>query len=425
MFLSEKVLYWTICLTPIWWLSGIQVLLYPTVVFILLTLNFGLDKLIRASIPQCVWSWLLMTLIMIWTAIMGLYAVDYAPLKAAAAFMMLYKSYLLVFASLLLPFFCRIRVRVITRATAWLASGFLATLAIEIAMLFLKIGGVGYLPLLAKLIPGDKQSLRVTFAVWQPFFGIPLPRTVLYTADPPIVGVCAILFFFICLGETNSNLRKTALTGCVVALIISQSRLAWICFPLVLGLMGCLRNNWIRQGFLWTTALTALASSFLGIAFKDFLTQPMEIFTKARPESSTDREVVVRKTLEAWQEKPWFGWGTVQGSVQWHIYDIALGAFSTYPSVLYLHGIFGLVVFLFAQFSTVAAFWNGAAQGNPLHLRAIASLLGLYFLCSGMPFTWMIIYFWFFFIWLGAILAETQQQEHLSFQNQRLAQWVG
>jgi O-antigen ligase len=425
MSLSEKVLYWTICLTPVWWLSGIQVLLYPTVVFILLILNFDLDKLIRASIPQCVWSWLLMTLIMIWTAIMGLYAVDFALLKAAAAFMMLYKSYLLVFSSVLLPFFCRIRVRVITRATAWLASGFLVTLAIEIAMLFLKIGGVGYLPLFAKLIPGDKQSLRVTFAVWQPFFGIPLPRTVLYTADPPIVGVCAILFFFICLGEPHSNLRKTALTGCLAALLISQSRLAWICFPLVLGLVGCLRNNWIRQGFLWTTALTALASSFLGIAFKDFLTQPMEIFTKARPESSTDRELVVRKTLEAWQEKPWFGWGTVQGSVQWHIYDIALGAFSTYPSVLYLHGIFGLAVFLFAQFSTVVAFWKGAAQGNPLHLRAIASLLGLYFLCSGMPFTWMIIYFWFFFIWLGAILAETQQQEHLSFQDQRLAQWVG
>jgi O-antigen ligase len=425
MSLSEKVLYWTICLTPVWWLSGVQVLLYPTVVFTILILNFNLDRLIRASIPQCVWSWLLMTLIMIWTAIMGLYAVDFALLKAAAAFMMLYKSYLLVFASLLLPFFCRVRVRVITRATAWLASGFLATLAIEIAMLFLKIGGAGYLPLLAKIVPGDKQSLRVTFAVWQPFFGIPLPRTVLYTADPPIVGVCAILFFFICLGETNLHLRRTALTGCVVALIISQSRLAWICFPLILGLMGCLRNNWIQQSFLWTTALTALASSFFGIAFKDFLTQPMEIFTKARPESSTDREVVVRKTLEAWQEKPWFGWGTVQGSVQWHIYDIALGAFSTYPSVLYLHGIVGLVVFLFAQFSTVVAFWENAVKGNVLHLRAIASLVGLYILCSGMPFTWMLVYFWFFFIWLGAILAETQQQEHLSFQERQMTQWVG
>jgi O-antigen ligase len=425
MSIFEKVLYWTICLTPIWWLSGIQVLLYPTVVFIVLILNFDFNKLIQASIPQCVWSWLLMTLIMLWTAIMGLYTVDFAPLKAAAAFVMLYKSYLLIFASLLLPFFCRIRVRIVTRATAWLSSGFLATLAIEIVMLLLKIGGTGYLPLLSKLIPGDKQSLRVTFAVWQPFFGIPIPRTVLYTADPPIVGVCAILFFFICLGETNLHLRRAALTGCLVALVFSQSRLAWICFPLILALMGGLRNNWIRQGFLWTAALTSLASSFLGITFKDLLTQPMDIFTKARPESSTDREVVVRKTLEAWQEKPWLGWGTVQGSVQWHIYDIALGAFSTYPSVLYLHGIVGLVVFLFAQFSTIVAFWENAVQGSVIHQRAIASLLGLYILCSGMPFTWMVIYFWFFFIWLGAILAETQQQEHLFLREQQLTQWVG
>jgi hypothetical protein len=37
----------------------------------------------------------------------------------------------------------------------------------------------------------------------------------------------------------------------------------------------------------------------------------------------------------------------------------------------------------------------------------------------------MLVYFWFFFIWLGAILAETQQQEHLSFQERQMTQWAG
>jgi O-antigen ligase len=420
---SEKIVYWTICLTPLWWLLGIQVLLYPTVVFALFVLNFNLDKLIRSTIPLCIWSWLLMVLVMLWTMGLGLNAVDFDPLKAIAALVMLYKSYLLVFAALLLPFFCSIRIQVITRATAWLASGFLVTLAIELGMLFLKIGGAGFIPPLARLIPGDKQSMRVTFAVFQPFFGIPLPRTVLYTADPPIVAVCAILFFFICLGESNRTLRRVSLTGCLVALLISQSRLAWICFPIMLMIMGCVRRNWVRQWFLWVSALTSLVSSYLGITFKDFLTQPMELFTKARPESSTDREVVVQKTLEAWQEKPWLGWGTVQGSVKWHIYDIALGAFSTYPSVLYLHGIIGLAIFIVAQATTVGAFWNAAVQGNTFCLRAVASLLGLYMLCSGMPFTWMLVYFWFFFIWLGAILVELQQHQ-TSPQKQQMMQWV-
>jgi O-antigen ligase len=422
MTLSERVIYWTICLTPLWWMLGLQVLLYPTVVFILLAINFDVSKLVRFSIPQCIFSWLLMCLLAVWSIVIGLNSIDYALLKCAAAFIMFYKSYLLVFSCLLLPFLCRIRVNVITRATCWLTTGFIATLALEFTMLFLKIGGSGYLPLFAKLIPGDKQSLRVTFAVWQPFFGISLPRTVLYTADPPIVGVCSLLFFFICLGETNVWLRRSSLAGCFIALLISQSRLAWICFPLTLAVFGFIRNHWIKQWFIWLAASTTLLSSYLGISFKELLEIPTEVFHRGRPESSTDRDLVVRKTIEAWQEKPWFGWGTVQGSVQWYTYDIALGAFSTYPSVLYLHGIVGLIVFLFAQFSTVAAFWNDAVQGSLLHLRAVTSLLGLYILCIGMPFTWMVVYFWFFFIWLGAILAEKQDKDQLYFQRWKSSQ---
>jgi hypothetical protein len=29
-------------------------------------------------------------------------------------------------------------------------------------------------------------------------------------------------------------------------------------------------------------------------------------------------------------------------------------------------------------------------------------------LCNATPLTWMTVYFWFFFIWLGAILSEIQ-----------------
>ena len=415
MTFSEKIIYWTICLTPVWWLMGLQVLLYPTVVLVLSIMNFDADKLIRGKIPQCAFSWLIMSVFVVWSIIIGLNSIDYPILKSAAAFMMLYKSYLLVFFSLLLPFICKVRVSVVTKATAWLATGFVATLAIEFAMLFLKIGGAGYLPLFAKIIPGDRQSLRVTFAAWETFFGISLPRTVLYTADPPIVGVCSVLFFFICLGEKNICLQRSSLAGCLIALLVSQSRLAWICFPIALACLGFLRNYWIKQWIIWLAASATLLCSYFGMSLKELLQAPQEIFQRGRPDSSTDRDFVVSKTLQAWQEKPWLGWGTVQGSVQWYTYDISLGAFSTYPSVLYLHGIVGLTVFLFAQFSTVAAFWKNASQGSVLHLRAISSLLALYILCIGMPFTWMVVYFWFFFVWLGAILAEEKEEDKLNF----------
>jgi len=283
------------------------------------------------------------------------------------------------------------------------------TIAIEMVMLVLRIGQAGFLPPLTRLLPGDKLSLRVTFANMQPFFGIPLPRTVLYTPDPPIVGVCGLLCFFICLGETDRRLRRFAISGSLLALLLSFSRIAWVSFPLTVLIVVCFRSRLVRQGSLWGASSISLLCGFLGLTFSQLLNQGLEIFNKARAESSTDRELVVRKTLEAWQQSPWIGWGIIRGSVKWYTYDIALGSFSTYASVLYLHGIVGFIVFVTALASTVGSFWEPAVRGNPMSKRAVASLVGLYLLCNATPLTWMTVYFWFFFLWLGAILAETRQ----------------
>jgi len=311
---------------------------------------------------------------------------------------------------MVLPFWHCLRVSVITRAVAWMTTGYLVTIAIEVVMLVLKIGGAGFLPPLARVIPGDKQSLLVTFAEYQPFFHISLPRTVLYTPDPPILGVCALLCFFICLGETDRRLRKFALAGCLVAVLISFSRLAWICLPLALLITAYFRSTLARQGSLWGVSFTSLLCGFLGMTFDELLKTPLEIFNGARASSTTDRELVVRKTLEAWQESPWLGWGIAQGSVRWYIYDITLGSFSTYAAVLYLHGIIGFIFFMAAMILTLGSFWTPAVRGNPLCKRALASLVALYVLCNATALSWMTVYLWFFFVWLGAILSEVQQE---------------
>lgn len=404
----ERVIYWTIVLTPLWWLSGLQTLLYPAIAIILLVISFDIDKLIKNSLPICLWAWLAMALVMLWTATIGLSSVGFGFQKAAGAAVTLLKSYFLIFACLALPFWNQIRVRVVTRAVAWMTTGYLVTIGVELAMLFLKIGKSGYIPPLTKLIPGDKLSLKVTFAEFQPFFGLPFPRTVLYTPDPPIVGVCTVLCFFICLGETDRRLRNFAIAGCLVGLLVSFSRLAWICFPLGLLIVACFRNRWVRQSSLWGASFTSLLCALLGLTLSQLVEKPLEIFNGARAESSKDRELVVRKTLEAWQESPWLGWGIIQGSVKWYTYDIALGSFSTYASVLYLHGIVGFIVFAAALASTLWSFWKPAVRGNLLCKRAIASLVALYVLCNATPLTWMTVYFWFFFVWLGAILSEIQ-----------------
>ncbi|NEQ28466.1 MAG: O-antigen ligase domain-containing protein, partial [Microcoleus sp. SIO2G3] len=68
----EQLIYWMIVLAPIWWLAGVQPLLYPLFVCFLLVRSFSVDKLTRTSVPISVWAWLAMSLVMLWSTLLGL-----------------------------------------------------------------------------------------------------------------------------------------------------------------------------------------------------------------------------------------------------------------------------------------------------------------------------------------------------------------
>ena len=418
---SERIIYWTIVLTPLWWILGIQTILYPVTATYLLLANFKLEKITKGFIPLCIWIWLGMTIAALFTNILGLEKAGFNIMKTAATLFTLFKGYFMIFACLMIPFWHRVRVKVITRAVCWMTISYLVILAIQLLILISMGSQEPFLPPLARLIPGDKLSLMVKFAVIQPFFGIPLPRTDLYTADPPILGVCSLLCFFICLGETNPRIRKFALLGSLAGLIISQSRLAWICFPFAFLVIGCFRSNLARQSFLWIASFTSLCSAFLSLAIHDLIAQPLVIFNSARADSSKDREYVISATIDAWKELPWFGWGIIGKTVTWGngFFELPLGTFSSYAQVLYLHGLFGFLIFISALISTIYIFWQPAMTGNLICQRAFASLLALYVLCQATTLTWMAIYFWFFFIWLGAIMKEVYSQ------NMSIDKWEG
>ena len=408
---TERVIYWAIVLTPVWWLLGIQPLFYPAVVIVLLAIAFDLDKVIQGSLPACIWAWLAMALVMLWTAILGLYSMSFPLQETSAGAVTFLKSYFFIFACLALPFWSQLRVHVITRAVAWMTTGYLICTCMEMVLLVVGVRNAVYAPLLARLIPGEKSSLLISLASIQPFFGIPLPRTVLYTPDPPILGICSVLCFFICLGETDQRLRNWALAGSLCGLIVSFSRLAWICLPVALLIIVCFRSPLMRQAYLWLASSTFLICSFLRLTVGELLNKPLEIFNDARANSSSERALVVSKTLEAWQEKPWLGWGVIRGSA--HLYEnvyIGLGSFSTYAAVLYLHGIVGFICFMLALVLTLFFFYDQAVRSNTLSKRAFACLAVLYLQMNATPLSWMAVFIWFFFLWLGAVMQSIHQQ---------------
>jgi O-Antigen ligase len=425
---TEKIIYWAIVLTPVWWLLGIQTLLFPILMCGLFIVYFDLDKLLNGSIPASIWAWLGMSLAMILTASMGLYSIGFPTLIAAAAVVTFLKSYFMIFAAMVLPFLQRIRLRVITRAVVWLSIGYLVTTVVLLALLYLGLNpptppltAPSIIPPLAKLIPGDKQALMITLAEIQPFFGIPMPRVLLYTPDPPILGVCSVFCLLICLGESDRRLKWWAISGCLVALFLCFSRIAWIAVPFMFLVVYCFRKRWVGLSSLWTGAGVGLMGTALGLTIVELIEKPMEVFTSARAESSRDRALVVGKTIEAWLEYPWFGWGVIRGSVRWYIYDISLGSFSTYSAILYLHGVFGFAIFIAALLLTLWDLWKTAKLGSITAQRGFAAMIALCLMCNATPLSWMAVYFWYFFMWIGAILYRGCPQKHSPSEWEQLA----
>lgn len=68
---TERIVYWAIVLTPLWWLMAIHSVLFPLLSAWLFVVNFDLNKLLKANIPASVWAWLAMSLAMVLTASMG------------------------------------------------------------------------------------------------------------------------------------------------------------------------------------------------------------------------------------------------------------------------------------------------------------------------------------------------------------------
>ncbi|NJN29585.1 MAG: O-antigen ligase family protein [Synechococcales cyanobacterium RM1_1_8] len=410
---AEWVFYGAILLTPLWWLSGLQSLFFPSIVWGLLLLNFQPEKLLRVSLPMMAWAWLAMALTAAGCAFAGLASIGFPLMKTAATGVTLFKGYGMISAAIILPFWAKLRLKVVTRGVCWLSFMYIVGIVVLFLLLFAGLWTEPFFPPLAKVIPGDKLALRVSPAGFQEFFGIVFPRTSLFTPDPPIPGVIGVLSFFVCLGESQTSLRRLGCAGALVSLVVSQSRLAWITFPAVLLVSLAFRRMSVRQGSLWGSALVNALCGFLGVSVAQLLAQAKAVFTGARADSSKDRALVVGKTLEAWLDQPWFGWGIAMGSVRWHIYDIVLGSFSTYAGVLYLQGVFGMVVFLTALAASLFNFWVGARRGDRVCQRAFATILALCLLVEGLPLSWMCVYYWFFFVWLGAVLAERSPQRPL------------
>ncbi|MBW4611986.1 MAG: O-antigen ligase family protein [Desmonostoc vinosum HA7617-LM4] len=166
-------------------------------------------------------------------------------------------------------------------------------------------------------------------------------RLTLFGVWPTIFASLCNIYFYCAMQESDKKWRYIGIFSSILMIILSRSRTATLCLPLVLFTVWFLTNV-IRP---WVQLTTGFVSFLIGIfaptlinwfqAFKDS-------FDRARSGSSEIRATIYRLSLNSWwNEAPILGHGVRQKYGPFIAAKIPLGSHHTWIGILFTHGLVG------------------------------------------------------------------------------------
>jgi hypothetical protein len=170
-----------------------------------------------------------------------------------------------------------------------------------------------------------------------------LPRWSLFTPWAPALGFVADIYFFLSLQEKNNKWRWCGIVGSIIMCLMSQSRLALLCLPIVLLATWTIKNL-SRPVFL---ILMGFASTVTGIVAPTIL-QVLATFSEqvksSRASSTRVRAALWEIALQRWREAPIWGHGVVERGPKL-VENMMIGTHSTIASLLFVKGAVGFIAF--------------------------------------------------------------------------------
>lgn len=167
-------------------------------------------------------------------------------------------------------------------------------------------------------------------------------RLQLFAPWAPALGLVANIYFFLALQESNRKWRWIGMISAVAMCVVSASRLAVICLPIVL-LLSWVLTNFTRP----STQITAGVVSFFAGIFAPLLIDLLETFrvgfTSARASSSRVRSTLKEIGLDRWRkEAPIWGHGTIEPGPK-IVEHMPIGSHHTWVGLLFTKGIVGFI----------------------------------------------------------------------------------
>ncbi|MCL1145191.1 O-antigen ligase domain-containing protein [Shewanella marinintestina] len=405
---SDEVIVWrAITGTYAFWLLGAMYVVAPVIAWILLLRMFKrhlVDKTIY-PITRAQTTWLIAMVVMLLALIIGHLTNELGFAKLIKSSIGWAKGWALLAIFPLLGSL-NIRPHLIYRACCIVCKHTLFLLPLFILAWAVGLPSTLYTSPLSIIGGPGPEFFSVSLYEIDPASG--LPRWRLFTPWAPALGMVANLFFIFATQEQSARYKFYGITGSLSMVLISQSRLALVCYLLLAGFFLFIRfyrSPWI---YLIASPILLLFGVF-GIEVIEKLQQSVEAFKSARAGSTRVRQELANIAIERWaNEAVFWGHGIVERGP--HLVEyMPIGSHHTWYGLLFVKGIVGALALAIPMLISLLSLL-GHIFSSKLSAVAVAILLQLFLYTFGENLEILAYLFWPGLIIIG--IAHKERANH-------------
>ncbi len=398
---EERVVWYAITRTYLFYLFGALYVVAPVVAWILFAVLvnrvFSEDASVRPYIPLAVKVWILAMLVMLLSLIAGHVGYNLGVPKLIKSTIGWAKGWALL---ALFPLIgcLNIRPELIYRAAMVVCMHTIVLLPVFVLAWAAGLPQTVYVSPL-KVIGGPGPEF-FSLNLYEIDPGSGLPRWRLFTPWAPAVGFVANVYFVFALRERDLRWKTLGILGCIVMVLMSQSRLALVALVTV-GFITFFLSRISRPWVLFMASGVSTLAGIAGIWIVNFITGFWDAFRAARAGSTRVREALGRIAVERWRnEAPIWGHGIVERGP--HLVEyMPIGSHHSWYGLLFVKGIVG---FLALAVPMVFGFLDLVvkAQSAPVARGGLAIMLILFLYTFGENLEILAYLYWPALIILGS-----------------------
>jgi hypothetical protein len=218
------------------------------------------------------------------------------------------------------------------------------------------------------------------------------PRWRLFTPWAPALGMMGNLFLNFAIQEKTTRYKVYGILGSLVMVLISQSRLGLICYFLLLSYFSFIR--WHRSPWLYFIASPAmLVLGLIGVYALEKIEMSISAIKSARAGSTRVREHLAQIALERWaNEAVIWGHGIVERGP--HLVEyMPIGSHHTWYGLLFVKGLAGAIALALPLICSLLTLMSEIFK-SAVAASAIAVLLQVFLYTFGENLEILVYLFW-------------------------------